>query len=89
MWGSLEHKFVLPFLGIYEFKDGEESRFSLVSPYMTNGTLAQWRKKVNPSMSEIEHRVRLSIFRSSSTLIPFFERHWKLLREWNTFTRKA
>ncbi|KAF8328947.1 kinase-like domain-containing protein [Amanita rubescens] len=57
MWGSLKHKFVLPFLGIYEFEDGKESQLCLVSPYMSNGTLAQWRNKANPSISEIEHRV--------------------------------
>ncbi len=57
MWGSLKHNFVLPFLGIHEFHEGKESQFFLVSPYMTNGTLAQWRKKVNPSISEMENRV--------------------------------
>lgn len=45
MWGSLEHKFVLPFLGIYELEAGKESRLSLVSPYMTNGTLASGERK--------------------------------------------
>jgi serine/threonine protein kinase len=76
MWGSLEHKFVLPFLGIYGFEDGKESRFSLVSPYMSNGTLAQWRKKVNPSMSEIEHRVRLCYLSLSVDAHSLF---WKIL----------
>ena len=56
MWRSLQHKFVLPFLGIYE--DDLASHFFLVSPYMNNGTLAQWRKTGNPSTSEIENRVR-------------------------------
>ena len=59
MWGSLKHKFVLPLLGIYEFESGPVSRFFLVSPYMKNGTLSQWRKKANPSVPEIEERVRL------------------------------
>ena len=57
MWGSLKHKFVLPFLGIYEIESGIVSRFFLVSPYMGNGTLAQWRKKANPSIAEIGERV--------------------------------
>ena len=61
MWGTLKHKFVLPFLGIYEFENETVSRFFLVSPYMKNGTLAQWRKKLggNPSITEIEKRVRV------------------------------
>ena len=57
MWGSLKHKFVLPFLGIYEIESGIVSRFFLVSRYMENGTLAQWRKKANPSIAEIGERV--------------------------------
>ena len=56
MWRSLNHDHVLPFLGIYE----DDSAPYLVSPYMKNGTLAQWRKKENPSISEIEDRVWLS-----------------------------
>ncbi|KAF8339478.1 kinase-like domain-containing protein, partial [Amanita rubescens] len=55
MWRSLNHKFVLPFLGIYEHEPA--SQFFLVSPYMENGTLAQWRKKANPSVAEIEERI--------------------------------
>ena len=55
MWRSLSHKFVLPFLGIYE--DKSVKQFFLVSPYMKNGTLAQWRKEVNPSVAEVEERV--------------------------------
>ena len=53
MWRSLNHNYVLPFLGIYE----DESESFLVSPYMENGTLAQWRKEVKPSIAEIEERV--------------------------------
>ncbi len=56
MWGSLKHKLVLPFLGIDEHEDGTAF---LISPYMEKGTLAQWRKQANPSVSEIEERVRL------------------------------
>jgi len=54
-WQFLSHKFVLLFLGIHEMA----SQFFLVSPYMKNGTLSQWRKKANPSIAEIEKRVRL------------------------------
>ena len=56
-WRSLNHKFVLPLLGIYE--DQNASHLFFVSPYMENGTLAQWRKTANPSPTEIEERVRL------------------------------
>ena len=56
MWGSLKHKFVLPFLGINEREDGTAF---LIDPYMEKGTLAQWRKLANPSVSEIEERVCL------------------------------
>ena len=57
MWRSLSHNLVLPFLGIYE----NESASFLVSPYMKNGTLVQWRKKANPSMAEIQERVWLPL----------------------------
>ena len=60
MWRSLHHNFLLPFLGIYE--NEASSQFFLVSPYMTNGTLAQWRKRAAPSMLEVEMRVRFILF---------------------------
>lgn len=56
MWKSLKHKFVLPFLGIYETDSA--TQFFLVSPYMKNGTLSQWRKELKPSVAEIQERVR-------------------------------
>ncbi|KAF8722714.1 hypothetical protein AX14_009652 [Amanita brunnescens Koide BX004] len=55
MWRSLNHQFVLPFLGIYETESA--SQFFLVSPYMKNGTLSQWRKKANRSTAEIENLI--------------------------------
>ena len=57
MWGSLEHNFVLPFIGIHEDEDGMAF---FVSPYMKNGTLAQWRKNTNPSIAQITERVWFS-----------------------------
>ncbi|KAF8329633.1 kinase-like domain-containing protein [Amanita rubescens] len=57
MWRSLKHKFVLPFFGIYELQSSTASQLFLVSPYMRNGTLAQWRKTANPSVSKIEKRM--------------------------------
>ena len=73
MWRSLRHEFVLPFLGIYE--DDLASHFFLVSPYMSNGTLAQWRKRVNPSTSEIEDWVRFLPFQ------PFLDAYLGKMRE--------
>ena len=55
MWRSFCHKFVLPFIGIYQNESMEQ--FFLVSPYMKNGTLAQWRKKAHPLIAEVEERV--------------------------------
>ncbi len=55
MWHFLKHKFLLPFLGICV--DESTSQSFLVSPYMRNGNLRQWREKVNPPMAEIQKRV--------------------------------
>ena len=85
MWRSLQHEFVLPFLGIYE--DDLASHFFLVSPYMNNGTLAQWRKTKNPSTSEIEDWVR--ICPSSYFWMLTVERCGRWLRDFNTFIPKA
>ncbi|KAF8339436.1 kinase-like domain-containing protein [Amanita rubescens] len=54
MWAMLKHEFVLSFLGIYK---QQESEMFLVSPYMKNGTLAQWRKNAKPSVTEIWERI--------------------------------
>lgn len=54
-WRSLSHQFIIPLLGIYERK----SQLYLVSPYMTNGTLIQWREKEWPGIPEIYRVVRL------------------------------
>ena len=53
-WRSLTHRFILPLLGIFEKK----SQLYLVSPFMTNGTLTDWRKNQNPPVSEIRRLVR-------------------------------
>lgn len=49
---SLAHDFILPLLGIFE----ERSHLFLVSPFMTNGTIAEWRKNRKPDVKEI-HRL--------------------------------
>ncbi|KAF8340969.1 kinase-like domain-containing protein [Amanita rubescens] len=55
VWRSLSHRFILPLLGIYEHK----SQLYLVSPFMKNGTLIQWRKS-RPDTLEI-YRVMLEV----------------------------
>ena len=52
-WGSLSHRFILPLLGIY----AENSRLFLVSPFMANGTLRQWRKGHNSARIDEIHRL--------------------------------
>ncbi|KAF8330113.1 kinase-like domain-containing protein [Amanita rubescens] len=54
LWRSLNHERVLPFLGIFE--DEAASRMFLVSPYMENGTLCQWRK-TGPATLEIQRLI--------------------------------
>ena len=81
MWRSLSHNLVLPFLGIYE----NESASFLVSPYMKNGTLVQWRKKANPSMAEIQERVWLPLL----PLVADIDSPRKMLVAWNTSIQKG
>lgn len=40
VWRSLSHRFILPLLGIYAAK----SEVYLVSEFMSNGTITEWRK---------------------------------------------
>jgi len=52
-WRSLTHDFILPLLGIFE----DHMQLYLVSPYMTNGTLTDWRRRnQEPKIHEI-HRL--------------------------------
>lgn len=53
-WRSLVHRFILPLLGIFE----EKSQLYLVSPFMINGTLTQWRKKQKAEVSDVRRLVR-------------------------------
>ena len=57
MWRSLNHDFVLPFLGVFQ-----QIFLYLVSPYMKNGTLSQWRKKANPTTADVAERVWFLLF---------------------------
>ena len=54
-WRSLRHDFILPLLGIFE----EKSQLALVSPFMENGTLTQWRRDKKQDVVEIHRLVRL------------------------------
>ncbi|KAF8626482.1 hypothetical protein AX17_006538 [Amanita inopinata Kibby_2008] len=53
-WRTLSHEYVLPFMGVFQ---ENESYINIVSPFMENGTLREWRKKKNPSVSDIEQRM--------------------------------
>ena len=62
-WRSLSHHFILPLLGIFEV----ESQLFLVSPFMANGTLTEWRKRLNLiKISEIHRLVRFLCFNPQS-----------------------
>ncbi|KAL0570220.1 hypothetical protein V5O48_011742 [Marasmius crinis-equi] len=52
IWRQLKHPNVLPFLGIYHLDNNRED-VCLVSPYMTNGNLAQFLRKADPSQVDV------------------------------------
>ncbi|KAF8331193.1 kinase-like domain-containing protein, partial [Amanita rubescens] len=56
VWRSLSHRFILPLLGIFE----DESELYLVSPFMTNETLRQWRNKQTPTTADL-HKMMLEV----------------------------
>jgi len=58
-WRTLSHDYVLPLLGIYQAGPGA---VCLVSPFMENGTLHDWRHDKSPGVPEIEIRVSLGDF---------------------------
>ncbi|KIL53945.1 hypothetical protein M378DRAFT_19369, partial [Amanita muscaria Koide BX008] len=55
-WRTLSHKYILPFIGI--LVDSSQSFVSLVSPFMENGTLRDWRLNMTPSIPEIKKRIQ-------------------------------
>ena len=61
MWRTLSHDYVLPFWGIYQDPTGSDA-ICLVSPFLENGTLNDWRHNKNPGVPEIEIRASLSAF---------------------------
>jgi serine/threonine protein kinase len=67
-WRSLQHRFIIPLLGIYE----EKSLLHLVSPFMTNGTLSHWRKNCPPIVSEIHRLVRIDVCQMETPIIISF-----------------
>ncbi|KAF8716612.1 hypothetical protein AX14_012280 [Amanita brunnescens Koide BX004] len=56
-WKSLSHRFILPLLGIYE----EGPQLFLVSPFMTNGVLRDWRKDHVPVRIDEVRRLLLEV----------------------------
>ena len=57
-WRSLVHRFILPLVGIFE----DRSQLHLVSPFMTNGTLSEWRKtQQTPHEAELHRLVRITL----------------------------
>ena len=69
MWRSSNDRYVLPFWGIYENEASSQSFF--VSPYMANGTLAQWRKREAPSPLAVTSRVRFILSAVSHWILIF------------------
>ena len=69
-WRSLVHKTIHPLIGIFE----EEQLQFLVSPFMSNGTLTEWRKDKPPSIIPEVHRMvrfcRLSKYTNRMISIP-------------------
>ncbi|KAF8347159.1 kinase-like domain-containing protein [Amanita rubescens] len=58
-WRLLVHKSILPLVGIF----GEAPQQFLVSPFMSNGTLTQWRKNKPSSVIPDVHRMMLEVAR--------------------------
>lgn len=57
-WRSISHRFVIPLLGIF----AQEPRLFLVSPFMKNGTLNQWRREQERDVDEIQNLVRFLLW---------------------------
>jgi serine/threonine protein kinase len=65
-WRSLSHRFILLLLGIYT----EKSQLFLVSPFMKDGTLTQWRRAQERGVTEIHKLVRTACVRAIEQI------HW-------------
>ena len=85
LWSSLSHRFILPLLGIHE----EESTLFLVSPWMTKGTLRQWRKnQSSPVVDEIHRLVRFRHRLEESNVITLSIRCRRWPKAFSIFTQK-
>ena len=87
MWRFLNHQFLLPLSGIYTSEPEAVHDIFLVSPFMQNGTLTQWRKNANPSTDEIERLAGFSSFAIHRSSL--YARYWKLLKASHTSIQKA
>jgi serine/threonine protein kinase len=67
-WRTISHKYVLPFIGVYI--DPSIRFVHLVSPFMANGTLSNWRKSGPHTVSKIPNHM-LSVAEGLRYL------HWK------------
>lgn len=57
-WRSLVHRSILPLLGVFE----DRSQLCLVSPFMMNGSLSEWRKDHSLlRMAELHTLVRITM----------------------------
>ncbi|KZT35157.1 kinase-like protein, partial [Sistotremastrum suecicum HHB10207 ss-3] len=53
LWSSLDHSSILPFIGACFFPlNGSETLFSLVSPWMSNGTISEYVRN-HPNIERI------------------------------------
>lgn len=85
VWRSLAHPHILPLLGVFE----ENSRLFLVSPYMPNGTLTQWRKnQSSPLALEIHRLVNFHVYHNGPIKSLIRIRCLRLPRAFNIFIRK-
>lgn len=70
VWRSLDHQYILPFLGLDLATFASSDCVCLVLPFMSHGSIRQYREEKGPENIDVELRVRsLTIF----GLLPFDE----------------
>ncbi len=85
LWRSLANPYILPLLGVFE----ESSRLFLVSPYMPNGTLTQWRKdQSSPATTEIHRLVSFDAYPNDPIKFPISVRCLRLPKAFNISIQK-
>lgn len=71
IWGTLSHGHILPFIGAYL-----DMGICLVSPFMENGTLRDWRHDKNPSVAQVETSVLILFSRLLCMIIDSLRFAW-------------